>query len=146
MCHLCDYTEILKTAGIEPTPVRQRVLNLIGNSAEPMSAKDLCARLQAPPKVHRATVFRTLERFLQVGILERIASADHRSVFYDLAPNQHHKPKPYFYCRSCSRLQTVEESVLQMDVPKLMGPFKGQVEQVQVQMVGICPACLTQTK
>lgn len=146
MCHLCDYTKILKAAGIEPTTARQRVLKLIGQSTEPVSAQEICDALQTSPKVHRATVFRTLELLVQAGILERISSADHRSVFYDLAPNQHHKAKPYFYCRYCNRLQTVEESAMQVDVPKLMGPFGGHVEQVQVQVVGICPSCLTRTE
>ena len=146
MCHLCDYVKLLKSAGIDPTQTRQQVLELIGKSTEPISAQEICDTLQKTVKVHRATIFRTLELLVQAGILERITSADHRSVFYDLAPNQNHRPKPYFYCRYCNRLKTVEESSLQMDVPQLMGPFQGHVEQVQVQVVGICPSCLTRVE
>jgi len=143
MCYLCNYTKILKAAGMEITQTRKRVLELVGQSKEPISAQEICDAMQMPPKVHRATVFRALESLVTAGVLERIASADHRGVFYDLAPNQHHKPRPYFYCRYCNQLKTVTEGELQINVPQLMGHFKGHVEQIQVQVIGICPSCMT---
>jgi hypothetical protein len=41
MCHRCNYSNLLKSAGLEASPNRLRVLEVLGDNGFPLSAADI---------------------------------------------------------------------------------------------------------
>ena len=141
MCHLCNYKEMLKEAGLSPTAHRLRVLEVIGNNNFPLKAKEIYETIHRSRPINRVTVYRVLETLIDKGLIERISGGG-RSFFYGLAPNAHHHPHPHFYCRQCGQMNCLRPESISMDMDKLVRVFPGQIQNVTVRVDGICKECL----
>ncbi len=95
--------ELLKTAGLRATQPRLRVLAVLEDSTYPLSVADI-ARVLSKPKVDQVTVYRTLETFVQAGLVQHLELHQGRS-FFELATRDHHH---HLVCRSCGRVEDVE--------------------------------------
>ena len=103
MCHHCDYQQMLTSADLEATPNRLAVLEVVGNNSYPLSAGDIFTTLERSSTINRVTVYRILDRLVAEGVVERLSTGG-RAAYYGLAPNEHHRPHPHFYCKSCGQM------------------------------------------
>jgi Fur family ferric uptake transcriptional regulator len=140
MCHQCNYEEMLSGANIDPTPNRVRVLEVIGNNMSPLSANDIFRILERNSKINQVTVYRILDLMVERGIVERISTGG-RAFYYGLAPNDHHKPHPHFYCKKCGQMDCLSPESIVVDTEALWKTYPGQIDKVEIRIDGICINC-----
>ena len=140
MCEQCDYVSLLETTGLGHTPNRLRVLEIIGNSSQPLSAQEVAKELNRIQQVNRVTVYRILDILVAKRLVERISAGD-RSFRYGLAPNPNHKPHSHFYCVECGEMECLSSDQVNLDTQPLQLSFLGLIERVEVRFDGICQGC-----
>jgi Fur family ferric uptake transcriptional regulator len=140
MCHQCNYEELLSEADLESTPNRLRVLEVVGNNKFPLSASDIYKILERSSTINRVTVYRILDLLVEHGVVERISTGG-RAFYYDLAPNDYHKPHPHFYCTNCGQMDCLSPESLVVDTEPLWKTYPGRIDKVEVRIDGICKNC-----
>lgn len=141
MCARCNYRLLLQSGGLEPTPGRLRVLEVIGANSAPVSAHDILATVNRTAGINRVTVYRILGLLVSKGLVERLSGGG-RSRVYGLAPNEHHPAHPHFHCRNCGGLQCLQPGSLKVDLRGIERSFAGEIQGVEVRVDGICKDCL----
>ena len=141
MCHQCDYTNLLEESGLESTPKRLQVLEVIGDNNSPLSARQIFETLSRTNNINRVTVYRILDLLVEKGLIDRISGGS-RSFVYGLAPNENHPAHPHFYCKSCGNLECLNPQSLNVDMQPMRRTFPGVIENVEVRIDGVCKNCL----
>jgi Fur family transcriptional regulator, ferric uptake regulator len=141
MCLRCNYAELLETGGLEPTPSRIRVLEVIGNNSAPVSAQEIFKTVRRTADINRVTVYRILEVLVKRGLVEKLSGGG-RSLVYGLGPNQNHPAHPHFRCRSCGVLQCLQPGSLKVDLGGIERSFVGEIRGIEIRVDGICKNCL----
>ncbi len=141
MCQNCNYQEMLSSASIEATPNRLRVLEVIGNNSYPLSAGDIYKTLERSNSINRVTVYRILDRLVDQGLVDRLSTGG-RAAYYGLAPNEHHRPHPHFYCKVCGQMDCLNPESLSIETEAIQKTFPGRIDKVEVRVDGICKNCL----
>lgn len=141
MCHQCDYTKLLEESGLEPTPKRLQLLEVIGNNNSPLSAQQIFETLKRTHNINRVTVYRILDRLVQIGLVDRISGGG-RSFVYGLAPNDNHPAHPHFFCKSCGNLECLNPQSLHVNMEPMQRTFPGSIENIEVRIDGVCKNCL----
>ena len=141
MCRYCDYPVMLGNSGLEPTPNRLNVLEVIGNNTCPLSAQEIHDILKRRDDINPVTVYRILNLLVEKGLVEQLSAGD-QSRRYGLAPNPHHLPHAHFYCRQCRNMECLDPQSLEVDIKPLKKTFPGVIENTQVRIDGICKTCL----
>jgi len=145
MCHRCNYSDLLIQSGLAVRSNRLKVLEIIGSNNCPLSAQEIYATLCRNNDINRVTVYRILDLLVEKGIVERLSGGG-RSFYYGLAPNDHHRPHPHFYCKNCGQMQCLNPDSLLLDAKALHRTFPGRIESVEVRVDGVCKTCLRTVK
>lgn len=141
MCHHCDYRQMLMSVDLETTPNRLAVLGVVGNNSYPLSAGDIFKTLERSSSINRVTVYRILDRLVAEGVIERLSTGG-RAAYFGLAPNEHHRPHPHFYCKSCGQMDCLNPEALNIEAKAMQKTFPGRIDKVEVRVDGICKNCL----
>ena len=72
LCYICkmDYKQLLKSNGLKATPARLAVLEAYGAVNYALSQVDLEEQLK--DQFDRVTLYRTLNAFIEAGIIHRV--------------------------------------------------------------------------
>jgi Fur family ferric uptake transcriptional regulator len=127
----------ISDSGHRLTVARKRVAALIGGQAGHFTAADLMddAR-QRKVRVGRATLFRNLDLFTELGALERLDLPTGEHAYVACAPEQHHH---HVVCRSCGKAVEVEDSGLQSVVEEIARRSGYAIETHRLELFGLCP-------
>lgn len=86
-----DLIELLRRHGIQPSAQRVAIAGFVLSSPEHPSADQVLARVQASlPMVSRATVYNTLNLFVEKGLLRQLDLAEGKVVFDPKVEPHHH--------------------------------------------------------
>ena len=133
--------------GYRLTVPRQAVLNILGKSKEHLSAEDIYLAVHGVyPGVGLATVYRTLELLVQMGLVLKFDFGDGRSR-YELAegPNTNHHH--HLVCRGCGRIIDYSEfideetKVLRQIERTLSKKHDFDIDSHQIHFLGLCNKC-----
>ena len=141
MCLQCDYESLLRRARLEATDNRLLVLAVVGNNSSPLSAGDIFNTLQRSCAINRVTVYRILDLLVAHGLVDRISTGG-RAAYYGLAPNEHHRPHPHFYCKRCGLMECLNPESLTLAGDAFQKTFSGQIDKVEIRVDGICKNCM----
>ena len=141
MCNLCDYETLLNEAGLEPTPNRIAVLEVIGGNQYPLSAGDIHKTLDRTNSINRVTVYRILDLLVEHGTVDRLSTGG-RAFYYGLAPNEHHQAHAHFYCKRCGQMDCLTPESLTVDTSSILKIFSGRIDKVEIRIDGVCKNCL----
>jgi Fur family transcriptional regulator, ferric uptake regulator len=141
MCLQCDYETLLMRARLEVTDNRLRVLEVVGNNSSPLSAGDIFKTLQRSSTINRVTVYRILDLLVAHGLVDRISTGG-RAAYFGLAPNEHHRPHPHFYCKRCGLMECLNPESLTLSGEAFQKTFSGRIDKVEVRVDGICKNCM----
>jgi Fe2+ or Zn2+ uptake regulation protein len=127
----------LERAGYRVTEPRRAVVELIVAREGHFSAADLIADARTRRLgVGRATIFRALDLFTDLNVLERLDLPSGEHAYVPCEPVGHHH---HLVCSSCARVADVEEVGLALeDVQRRTG---WRVESHRLELYGRCPAC-----
>ena len=92
----------------------------------------------AAPAVGRATVFRTLELLLSLGLVERVHTEGGRRDAYVVAEGLHHH---HLVCSQCGVVTEVMGCMVDDLVSSLAQAADFQVEGHWMEIVGLCSRC-----
>jgi Fur family ferric uptake transcriptional regulator len=131
--------ELLKKNHLSITGGRRRILELFLQQEGALSHSDI--EKKAGEKFDRVTVYRTLQVFLEKGLIHSIPTSDN-SIRYalckdDCSGGQHRDDHVHFICNSCGSTMCLED----VSVPAINLPRGYVSEQVEMLVSGICKSC-----
>jgi len=137
-----EVTEKLRSSGLKITEARKELVSTILTFKNPFTADDVQHALtDMNYKVHRATVYRDLLQFIQVGVLKELIIKGSSAHYYELETNSHHH---HFVCQVCLRMtdvtpDKVETALHEYEVVLQQSGL--QVNTHQLKFYGVCQAC-----
>lgn len=136
-----EYSVLLEKHGMDNTPNRLRVLEIVGGNKSPLTAQEVFDTLSRTQNVNRVTIYRILELFVENKLLERISGGD-RAFRYGLKDRPGEKNHPHFYCTHCGSMECLTSESIQLNMEPLKRSFAGTIEKVEIRVDGICRTCL----
>lgn len=130
--------ETLGRRGHRLTAPRRRVAELLGERSGTFTAADLLddADRRSLP-IGRATVFRALDLFTDLGLLERIDLPSGEHAYVVCEPLHHH----HVVCSVCGRQTEVDDAGVQAIVAEMERRTGYRIDQHRLELFGTCPAC-----
>jgi len=133
--------DILKRNSLSVTGSREKILSLFLSQQGALAHGDI--EKKAGEKFDRVTVYRTLQTFVEKGIIHAIPTADN-SIRYALCKDacsegHHHDHHIHFQCTNCQNTYCLDDVV----TPEIRLP-KGYVSKhIEVVVEGVCKTCTT---
>ena len=129
---------LLNSVKLRRTGPRTAILAVLLGAHKPQTANQIAAKLihKAPP--NKVTIYRTLETFLETGLVHKVFLRE-RTWHFELAHNcDETQCHPHFTCTSCGNTHCLTEVAL----PMAKSPHKGFIiHRQRVQLDGLCPKC-----
>ena len=130
---------LLKRSDLSVTESRRKILHLFLEQPGALAHGDIEKR--AGEKFDRVTIYRTLQTFLEKGIIHSIPTADN-AIRYALCKDQcsaghHHDHHIHFICNNCHRTYCLDDVV----TPDIKMPKGYQASHVEVVVEGVCKDC-----
>jgi Fur family transcriptional regulator, zinc uptake regulator len=130
---------ICSERGLNLTPTRLRVLELVWAGHEPVKAYDIIEKFSKgrhpakPP-----TVYRALDFLLENGFIHRIES---KNAFIGCPrPIVKHEGK-FFICEACNRVIEIDSRRINATVEELAAENNFQVHSKTIEIYGLCAVC-----
>ncbi|MBI3139088.1 MAG: transcriptional repressor [Sphingobacteriales bacterium] len=130
---------LLKRSDLSVTESRRKILHLFLEQPGALAHGDI--ERKAGEKFDRVTVYRTLQAFVDKGIIHTIPTADN-SIRYalckdDCSAGHHHDHHVHFVCSICNNTYCLDDVV----TPEIKLPKGYHAEQVEVVVEGVCKNC-----
>ncbi|HEY0068196.1 MAG TPA: transcriptional repressor [Flavisolibacter sp.] len=130
--------DILRRKHLSVTDSRKKILTLFLSSQDALAHGDI--EKKAGEKFDRVTVYRTLQTFVEKGIVHTIPTSD-TSVRYalckDCTEGHHHDDHVHFVCSNCAATICLDDIVS----PEIRLPEGYTPHNVQVVINGLCRNC-----
>lgn len=132
-------TDILKDYHLSVTESRRKILELFMKSSGALTHADI--EKKAGDHFDRVTIYRTLQAFLEKGLIHSIPSADD-SIRYAICKSEcdehgHHDDHVHFICDNCGKTICLEN----IHVPTVKLPAGYESKQIDVVVSGLCKEC-----
>lgn len=136
--------EILRKNKLSITGSRKKILNLFLQSEGALGYADIEQKTRQ--QFDRVTVYRTLQAFVEKGIIHQIPTTDN-SVLYALckdncASGQHDDDHVHFICASCGKTTCMDG----VKIPQVRLPRQFKPQCVEMVVKGICGSCSSPKK
>lgn len=130
---------LLKRNNLSVTGSRTKILQLFLEQPGALAHGDI--EKKAGEKFDRVTIYRTLQTFVDKGIIHTIPTADN-SIRYALCKDEcseghHHDHHIHFVCNSCHNTYCLDDVV----TPEIKLPKGYQAGHVEVVVEGVCKNC-----
>jgi Fur family ferric uptake transcriptional regulator len=104
---------------------------------------EVYARVQRKSSaVNRATVYRTLDFLLKLGLVTTAHVRDNQ-VIYELAE---HAPHHHLVCQQCDKVEMIDHALLQPLFNRIEREFGFEVKTDHFMIFGVCNACQEDVK
>ncbi len=131
--------DILKQSGLSITESRRKILDLFLETDGALAHADI--EKNTASAFDRVTVYRTLQTFVEKGIIHQIPTTDN-SILYALCKHNceqghHHDDHVHFICSNCDKTICLDE----VTVPEVKLPKNFSKQQAAMVVTGICEDC-----
>lgn len=131
--------EVLRRNNLSVTESRKKILNLFLNQEGALAHSDI--ERKAGEKFDRVTIYRTLQTFVEKGIIHTIPTSDN-SILYALCKDNcteghHHDNHVHFVCLQCGNTICLEN----VSVPEVKLPKGYTTTNIEMVVNGICRDC-----
>ena len=132
------FVRALDSAGYRLTEPRRAVADLIGGRRGHFTAADLLAEAKARRLgIGRATIFRALELFTELGLVERLDLPNGEHAYVECARRHHH----HVICSTCGRTTDVEDCGMQAVAEEVARQSGYRIDGHRLELFGLCPRC-----
>lgn len=139
-----DWAARLHELGQRSTVARCAVLDVISSTPHHLSADEIgVAVSEQAPDVHRATVFRTLERLVALGLVAHVHLPHGATTYHLSIPAE--RMHLHLSCRSCGGVFDIDAELLDDVVADLRDQRGFELEPAHSALSGRCPACVAAT-
>ena len=134
-----EVLSILKKNQLSVTEGRKKILELFYKSDGALAHADIEKNTAAA--FDRVTVYRTLQTFVDKGIIHHIPTTDN-SILYalckdDCEEGHHHDNHVHFICDNCNKTICLEDVI----VPEVKLPKGFKPKQAEMVVTGVCDDC-----
>jgi Fur family ferric uptake transcriptional regulator len=138
---MSDHKDLLKKNGLSITASRKKILDLFHESTGALAHADIEKNTDAA--FDRVTVYRTLQTFVEKGIIHQIPTTDN-SILYALCKHNceqghHHDNHVHFICNKCDHTFCLDD----VTVPEVKLPHGFAPAQSAMVVTGLCQDCRT---
>jgi Fur family ferric uptake transcriptional regulator len=132
-------TDTLKKHQLSITDSRKKILSFFLESGSALAHADI--ELKSSTEFDRVTIYRTLQTFVDKGIIHTIPTADN-SILYalckdDCVAGHHHDDHVHFICDECASTYCLDH----VSIPKVKLPKGFTVVQTNLVVSGVCNKC-----
>ena len=128
----------LDAGGHRLTGPRRSILGLIAGRTGHFTAADLVADVRDRKLgIGRATVFRSLDVLLELGVVERIDLPNGDHAYVACEPKHHH----HVVCSRCGRATDIEDAGLGSVVGDVERRTGYRIDRHRLELFGLCPEC-----
>jgi Fur family ferric uptake transcriptional regulator len=131
----------LRAHGERVTEPRRAVIEALARTHEHLSADRIVTLVEAArPAVHRATVYRTLDVLVELGIVSHVHAPGGASVYHLVAfpAGQAHL---HAHCRLCGAVSDIPVDALDAAAARIEDETGFRMEAQQSTLAGVCAAC-----
>ena len=132
-----DCIGILKAHGFPVTYQRLAIYQVLHDSTEHLSVEEIHKKIIAhSPMISLGTVYKNLEKFYEAGIVQKVSTTTHVSLYEAKIDSHHH-----LFCIKCQAINDITDPIgkSKLSLPKGHG---FEVLGYEVIVRGCCPKCL----
>jgi Fur family transcriptional regulator, ferric uptake regulator len=131
--------DILRQSGLSVTDSRKKILDLFLATDGALAHADI--EKNTSNSFDRVTVYRTLQTFVEKGIIHQIPTTDN-SILYALCKHNceqghHHDDHVHFICSNCDKTICLDD----VTVPSVKLPKNFTKQQSAMVVTGVCGEC-----
>ena len=128
----------LDDAGYRVTEPRRAVAELISGQTGHFTAADLVAEARVRRLgIGRATIFRALDLFTGLAVVERIDLPTGEHAYVPCDPVHHH----HVVCSRCGRTEEVDDPGVDALTRSIADRTGYRIDAHRLELFGLCPAC-----
>ncbi len=131
---------VLGERGYKPTARRRAIANLLEQTNEGFTIEALGKEL---PSVGRATLYRTIKLFLEVGIVCRVATMDGAGVYSFSRVDHHHH---HSVCVECGAVEEFKAATVERMLNAVSAEFRGEIVDHRFELYVNCGHCTSDDK
>ena len=132
---------VLREAGERVTGSRRAVLAILAGHTDYLSADQVSMLLESRgANVHRATVYRTLERLAEIGVATSMQVAGGATLYHLTAVGSEHEHL-HARCRDCGDIVVVPLAPLVDAAARIAASGGFRLDPAQSTLVGLCVDC-----
>lgn len=129
--------EQLTSDGGRRTAARQAIVEALVSGPEHVTADELADEVQERfPSVNKSTVYRTLERLEELGIVDHVHLGHGRAV-YHLTDEEHQ----HLVCERCEHVEEVPVVKLRPFLRAMERDYGFEIDRRHFAIVGLCARC-----
>lgn len=133
-----DLRATLRGAGFRVTPKRLAVLNILKTTRQPLTVKQVEARLVKRGRpANQATVYRILGDFRARGLAQAVRLSD-AGVSYERADRAHHH---HVVCEGCGVVSDVACNLPHLETKAKRDSAFAKITSHSLEFSGLCKAC-----
>lgn len=138
MVDTTPWTRALDDAGFFITEPRRVVAEMVASRDGHFTANELVGEAKRERRgVGRATVFRALELFEQLGLVERLDLPNGEHAYVVCRPAHHH----HVICSQCGRSAEVGDLGLESIAAEVEAETGYSLDSHRIELFGVCPTC-----
>jgi Fur family ferric uptake transcriptional regulator len=132
--------DILKNSALSVTASRKRILEIFLSADNALAHQDI--ETKCAEQYDRVTIYRTLQTFLEKGIIHNIPSTDNM-VRYALCnetcitSGHHHDNHVHFKCDNCGKTVCLDD----VNIPAVNLPKGYTMKEINMVVNGTCKSC-----
>lgn len=135
------FKEYLAQHNLKYTPERRRIFHEIFSARDHFDADELFMRLRAHNRrVSRATVYRTLDLLVKLGLVRKVCLGDRSSLYENVF---HWKRHGHFVCVACGKVQEFQLSGIDERLEAICQEHNFRAKNRCIQISGFCSECQT---
>jgi Fur family ferric uptake transcriptional regulator len=120
------------------TAQRRLVAQALRDAARTVGAVELFDTLRRTnPRIGRATVFRTLDLLVDMGLAQRFEGEGHVHLYTSCKPAHHH----HLVCRSCGSSSDIDDADVEALIASMRRRHGFSVDHGSLDFYGVCARC-----
>jgi Fur family ferric uptake transcriptional regulator len=133
-----ELVQLLRTADQRATPQRLMILSILQEADHHLTADDVFQRLgPVSSALNRSTVYRTLERFRDAGIVSETDLGGGVRVFELLANHRHH----HLICHRCNGMMEMDDDTVEPMRSAIRNRYGFEPHVDHLAVWGVCAGC-----
>ena len=136
------FTQYLRRNNLRVTPERFEVLDAVMQCDGHFDADDLFLRMKnAGSKVSRATVYNTLDKLTECGILSRYRFGERLARYELVLGTEHHH---HIICRRCGRIEEFVDKRVDRFARDAARIMRFEFDDAVLHIYGLCAECVAE--
>lgn len=126
----------LRTRGLQLTPTRDLVVEVVGTFKKHFDAEELLSELKRRRlQVSRATVYRVLDLLVQAGLLKMVVLSS-RVARYEISEGRSHHA--HLICTNCNRIIEFKSAQIEAEIQRICREHGLKDYELTIEIVGSC--------